>query len=107
MSNARKHSLPNLHPSEVVTLAILFVIDEVGNRSFHRWMERDYRPLFSKILPMSMTEALFKTLLISTRSLWFCLREKVLDGEIKRCLTRSQYEQQNHRACSENIRAFA
>ena len=40
MLNAIKHTQAILFPSEVVTLAILFVLKGVGNRAFYRWIER-------------------------------------------------------------------
>ena len=36
----------NLHPSEVVTLALLFAIKGVGSRAFYRWLLRDWLALF-------------------------------------------------------------
>lgn len=44
-----KHSQAGLHPSEVVTLALLFALKGVGNRAFYRWVSRDYRALFPKL----------------------------------------------------------
>jgi hypothetical protein len=41
-----KHTQAGLHPSEVVTLALLFPLKGVGNRAFYRWLSGDYRPLF-------------------------------------------------------------
>ena len=41
-----KHSQARLHPSEVVTLALLYALTGKGNRAFWRWMMRDYQPLF-------------------------------------------------------------
>ena len=46
MSDLPKHSQASLHPSEVVTLGLLFAIKGVGNRAFYRWVKRDYLPLF-------------------------------------------------------------
>src|SRR3972149_2231982 len=50
MLDAKKHTQASLYPSEVVTIAILFALKGVGGRTFYRWLERDYRPLFP-ILP--------------------------------------------------------
>ena len=36
MLDVSKHSQANLYPSEVVTLALLFVLKGVGNRAFYR-----------------------------------------------------------------------
>lgn len=44
-----KHSQANLHPSEVVTLALLYALTGKGSRAFWRWLTRDYRPLFPKL----------------------------------------------------------
>ena len=44
-----KHVQAGLHPSEVVTLALLFALKGVGNRAFYRWVSRDYRALFPKL----------------------------------------------------------
>jgi IS4 transposase len=44
-----KHAQAGLHPSEVVTLALLFALKGVGNRAFYRWLSRDYRPLFPQL----------------------------------------------------------
>ena len=46
MANVKKHSQAALHPSEVVTLALLFALKGVGNRAFYRWLKRDWRHLF-------------------------------------------------------------
>lgn len=42
----QRHSLAQLYPSEVVTLALLFPLKGVGSRAFDRWLRRDYQPLF-------------------------------------------------------------
>jgi hypothetical protein len=41
-----KHPLAHLWPSEIVTLGILFALKGGGNRTFYRWLSRDWRPLF-------------------------------------------------------------
>jgi hypothetical protein len=41
-----KHPQAKLYPSEVVTLALLYVLKGDGQRAFWRWLVRDYRPLF-------------------------------------------------------------
>jgi hypothetical protein len=48
------HDIPkppeaHLWPSEVVTLGLLHALKGVGNRAFHRWLTRDYRPLFPRL----------------------------------------------------------
>jgi len=45
----RKHSQAKLHPSEVVTLALLHALKGSGQRAFWRWLVRDYRPLFPNL----------------------------------------------------------
>lgn len=49
MGDAEKHSQAKLHPSEVVTVALLFALKGVGNRAFYRWFSRDYRHLFPQL----------------------------------------------------------
>lgn len=49
MGDTPKHSQANLHPSEVVTLALLFALKGVGNRAFYRWVIRDYGHLFPQL----------------------------------------------------------
>ena len=46
LKNVAKHPQALLYPSEVVTIAFLFCLKEVGNRAFYRWLKRDYRHLF-------------------------------------------------------------
>jgi hypothetical protein len=43
------HAQAPLHPSELVTVALLFALKGVGNRAFYRWLSRDYRPLFPRL----------------------------------------------------------
>ncbi len=43
------HAQAHLHPSELVTVALLFALKGVGNRAFYRWLSRDYRPLFPRL----------------------------------------------------------
>ena len=50
MLEVPKHPQANLYPSEVVTLALLFALKGSGPRAFYRWVSRDYRPLFPKLL---------------------------------------------------------
>jgi len=44
-----KHPEAHLWPSEVVTLGVLHALKGVGNRAFHRWLTRDYRPFFPRL----------------------------------------------------------
>jgi hypothetical protein len=49
MIPVKKHSQARLHPSEIVTLGLLFALKGSGNRAFYRWAERDLRPLFPNL----------------------------------------------------------
>lgn len=49
MGDVPKHPQASLYPSEVVTLALLFVLKGKGTRAFYRWIRRDYRHLFPKL----------------------------------------------------------
>jgi hypothetical protein len=44
-----KHSQASLYPSEVVTLALLYALTGKGQRSFWRWLTRDYQSLFPNL----------------------------------------------------------
>ena len=44
-----KHSYSLLHPSEVVTLAMLQVLRGEGNRAFDRWVRRELGTLFPRL----------------------------------------------------------
>ena len=39
MTEQKKHNQAVLHPSELVTLGMLFALKGVGNRAFYRWAE--------------------------------------------------------------------
>jgi hypothetical protein len=39
----------DLHPSEVVTLGMLFALKGVGTRAFYRWLSNNYRYLFPRL----------------------------------------------------------
>jgi hypothetical protein len=41
-----KHPQATLHPSELVTLALLFALKGQGPRAFYRWLSRNYRDWF-------------------------------------------------------------
>lgn len=56
-----KHPEAHLWPSEVVTLGVLPALTGVGNRAFHRWLTRDYRPLFPHLPERTRLFRLFKT----------------------------------------------
>ena len=61
MHDVPKHNQASLHPSEVVTLALLFAIKGVGNRAFYRWVRRDYLPLFPNLPERTRLFRLFAT----------------------------------------------
>ena len=46
MLKATKHSQAMLFPSEVVTLALLFVLKGRGKRAFYRWLENNWLHFF-------------------------------------------------------------
>ena len=46
MLDVTKHPQANLHPSELVTIGLLYALKGVGQRAFYRWLERDFKPLF-------------------------------------------------------------
>src|SRR6187200_2396929 len=55
------HTQAHLHPSELVTVALLFALKGVGNRAFYRWLSRDYRPLFPRLPERTRLFRLLKT----------------------------------------------
>jgi hypothetical protein len=61
MQDVPKHSQASLHPSEVVTLALLFAIKGAGNRAFYRWVARDYLHLFPALPERTRLFRLFAT----------------------------------------------
>jgi len=61
MPDVPKHSQAKLHPSEVVTLAMLFAIKGVGNRAFYRWIWSNYVQLFPHLPERTRLFRLFAT----------------------------------------------
>lgn len=49
MLGIKKHSQARLYPSEVVTIALAFVVKGVAPRAFYRWLTGNYRYLFPRI----------------------------------------------------------
>lgn len=49
MGNISKHPQAKLHPSEVVTIAVLQAMKGGSTRHFYRWLVRDYLPLFPQL----------------------------------------------------------
>lgn len=44
-----KHSQGRLHPSEIVTLAMLYSVKGVGQRAFYRWLVANHADLFPQV----------------------------------------------------------
>lgn len=44
-----KHTQARLHPSELVTIGILFTLKGVSFRAFYRWLQRDHESLFVRL----------------------------------------------------------
>lgn len=61
MGDVPKHPQAHLFPSEVVTLALLFALKGGGERAFYRWLARDYRPLFPRLVERTRLFRLFAT----------------------------------------------
>src|SRR5437870_3716495 len=68
MADIPKHSQAKLHPSEVVTLALLFSIKGVGNRAFYRWLSNNHRPEFPTLPERTRLFRLFR--LFATHKEW-------------------------------------
>ena len=49
LQDQEKHPFALLHPSEVVTLAMLQVLRGEGNRAFDRWVRRELKSLFPRL----------------------------------------------------------
>lgn len=49
MTDQQKHPQAVLHPSELVTLGLLFALKGVGSRAFYRWAEANLAPLFPRL----------------------------------------------------------
>ncbi len=49
LGDTPKHPDAHLHPSEVVTLALLFALKGVGPRAFYRWLHNNYRHWFPRL----------------------------------------------------------
>jgi hypothetical protein len=60
MAEVEKHPQMKMHPSEVVTIAILFAVKGVGNRAFYRWIVNNWRHLFPRLPERSRLFRLFK-----------------------------------------------
>ena len=60
MSDVHHHPQSSFYPSEVVTLALLFVLKGGPHRAFYRWVQRDLRPLFPNLPERTRLLRLFK-----------------------------------------------
>lgn len=49
MTTEPKHPQASLYPSEVVTLAFLFVLKGTSTRAFYRWLDEHWREAFPKL----------------------------------------------------------
>lgn len=56
-----RHSQAKLHPSEIVTLALLFALKGVGPCPFYRWLSRNYRGWFPGLPERTRLFRLFAT----------------------------------------------
>jgi hypothetical protein len=61
MKHVPKHPQASLCPSEIVTLSFMFAIKGVGNRSFYRWLKRDWTGCFPNLPERTRLFRLFKT----------------------------------------------
>lgn len=56
-----RHPQAKLHPSEIVTLALLFALKGVGPRAFYRWVSHNYRDWFPGLPERTRLFRLFAT----------------------------------------------
>lgn len=49
LRNVYKHKQGKLHPSEIVTLAMMFSLKGVGSRAFYRWLVANHADLFPNL----------------------------------------------------------
>lgn len=61
LHEVQKHSQAKLYPSEVVTLALLYVLKGGGTRAYWRWVTRDYGDLFPDLPTRTRLFRLFKS----------------------------------------------
>ena len=61
MATVPKHSQASLYPSEVVTLAFLFVLKGTGARACYRWLEGNWRAAFPHLPHRTRVFRLFMT----------------------------------------------
>lgn len=61
MKDMAKHPQATLHPSELVTIGILFALKGGHFRAFYRWLRRDYANLFAGLPERTRLQRLLKT----------------------------------------------
>lgn len=59
LQDVRKHSQAKLHPSEVVTIAILFALKGGHGRAFYRWLKKNWQAEFPNLPHRSRLFRLF------------------------------------------------
>jgi len=58
LGHVKKRKDANLHPSEIVTIGMLFSLKGVHFRPFYRWLKGDWQPLFPTLPERSRLERL-------------------------------------------------
>lgn len=61
MRDEPKHPQSKLHPSEIVTLGLLFALKGIGQRAFYRWLDANYRSWFPGLPERTRLLRLFAT----------------------------------------------
>ena len=61
LTDVQQHSQASLSPSEVVTLAFLFVLKGTGTRAFYRWLHENWRKEFPTLPHRTRLFRLFNT----------------------------------------------
>lgn len=61
MREVPKHAQAGLHPSELMTLGMLFAIKGVGERAYYRWLKRDLGHWFPHLPERTRLFRLFRT----------------------------------------------
>ena len=77
-----KYSQAKLHPSELVTLALLFVLKSSGQRAFCRWLSRDWKMLFPNLPERTRLFPLFVTHQDWTFAFWCEMRNGQVDTRL-------------------------
>lgn len=61
MLGVKKHPQAKLHPSELVTMGLVFALKGVGCRAFYRWFSRNFNTLFPQLPERSRLFRALKT----------------------------------------------